>query len=112
MIQPLEDTTDDGVLEESELLLEVVRSLVRKPEQVRIETIYGQSTTVLTIIVDPSDRGHVIGKDHRTIDAITHLFSKSAAMEKRRVLVQMDGPDFAAPAPTREKRRSNRPPSL
>jgi len=85
------DNEDGIVLEESELLLELVRSIVSKPEKVTVEAAKAQRTTILTITVDPSDRGQVIGKDHRTISAIEHLFSKAAFLEQKKVIIQVEG---------------------
>lgn len=106
-------STDDGVLEESELLLELVRSIVRHPEKVKIDSAKGQTTTLLTIMVDPEDRGHVIGKEHKTLDAIIHLFVKAAYMDGgRQVLIQLDGhdPRRARSNPNRERDDRSGPP--
>lgn len=88
-------TDSEGlILEESELLLELVRSIVSKPEAVSVDVVKGKSTTLLTLTVDPEDRGHVIGREHRTFEAIKHLFSKAAFLENRKVVIQLDGQDL------------------
>lgn len=103
-------THDEGVLEEADLLLEVIRSLVRNPQKVSVDETRGTGTTILTITVDPSDRGHIIGREGRTIEAITHIFAKSASMEGRRTLVQLSGfaPGMRPRVPQVERRRSVR----
>jgi hypothetical protein len=78
------------VLEEDDLLLELVRSIVQHPEKVHIEVTRGRSVTLLTITVDPSDRGHVIGREGRTLHALSHLFSKAAYLDGRKTIIQMD----------------------
>jgi len=98
------NTDSDGIiLEESELLLELVRSIVRSPEKVSVHSAKGRGTTVLTVTVDPSDRGQVIGREHRTLDAIMHLFEKAAGLDHRRVVIQLEGEDLR-----REERPRNR----
>lgn len=93
------DDVGEGVLEESELLLELIRSIVRRPEKVSVKCDDGQGpatlrpATILTIHVDPEDRGHVIGKNHQTWGAIIHLFTKAAFMDGRKILIQLDGHD-------------------
>jgi predicted RNA-binding protein YlqC (UPF0109 family) len=77
-------------IDEKMLLLSMVQAVVRQPEKVAISTTRGRDVSVLTISVDPQDISHVIGKEHRTIQALTHLIAKSAAMVGRRVLVNLD----------------------
>jgi predicted RNA-binding protein YlqC (UPF0109 family) len=89
-LPPVENTVDD-VLEESELLLELIRSIVTNPAAVSVDAARGQKNTLLTITVDPKDRGHVLGKDHKTFDALQHLFSKAAYMCGRQLTIALDG---------------------
>ncbi len=84
---------DDLVLEEGDLLLELVRSIVRNPAKVEVQTEQGKDTTLLIVTVDPSDRGHVIGRERRTLAAIEHLFTKAAYIDGRRVVIQLSGQD-------------------
>jgi len=91
-----DDLVDDpeSVLDESDLLLEIVRSIVRNPQKVEVVAERGPTTTVLTITVDPSDRGHVIGRERKTMEALIHLFAKSATLEDRRVIIRLAGVDL------------------
>lgn len=117
----LDDIDDEGgVLEDHVLLLEVVRSIVRRPELVKIDVARGQKTTFLTISVDQADRGQVIGKDHKTLDALKHLFAKGACLEGtgRSVIVTLEGHEQRKPRLDEERRRDldpvreyRRPPS-
>lgn len=84
---------DDLILDEGSLLIELVRSIVRNPQKVEVGTSRKSKTTTLTLSVDPSDRGQVIGKDRKTLSAIEHLFSKAAYLDGRRVVILLDGPD-------------------
>jgi len=98
-----DDHVDDpeGVLDEGDLLLEIVRSIVRNPQKVEIKTERGPGTTVLTINVDPADRGHVIGRERRTMEALIHLFAKSATIEGRRTIIHLGGADLRPRPPQR-----------
>lgn len=89
-LQTVEDVDQEAPLNEEDLLLEMVRSVVRRPEKVAIAATHGRDTTVLTITVDQDDIRHVFGREHRTIQALTHLIAKSAAMRNRRTIVNLD----------------------
>jgi predicted RNA-binding protein YlqC (UPF0109 family) len=90
------------LMDESELLLELVRHVVSHPEEVSIDAVEGTITTVFTITVAQDDRGRVIGKDRRTLEAIEHLFAKSASMDGRKATIKLGGKD--------QRRRSRPPP--
>jgi hypothetical protein len=81
-------------LNDRDLLEEVVRALVSKPEKVRVveREISGQGTSFLTVMVDPLDVGKVIGKQGRTADAIRTIFMSIASLDKRRVFIEVDEP--------------------
>jgi len=91
---------DDFMLREDELLLEMVRAMVKHPNAVKIESTRGSETTLLTITVHPDDRGQVIGRERRTLDAMTHILSKAVYRDGRRVLLQLGGKD-----PVRKSRK-------
>jgi predicted RNA-binding protein YlqC (UPF0109 family) len=103
MTEPLD------LLDESELLLELVRHIVLYPEQVEVSvrtepaTELDPPTLVFTILVADADRGRVIGKDRRTLDAIEHLFAKSASMDNQKAVVRLGGRDL------RNRNRPRRP---
>jgi len=50
----------------AELISEIARSLVDKPEAVSVKVTPQEGGTALHLIVDPSDVGKVIGKQGRT----------------------------------------------
>lgn len=65
----------------------VSRSLVDMPEQVEVNEIVGEQTTVIELKVDKSDLGKVIGKQGRTARALrTILNAASTKLKKRSVL--------------------------
>ena len=78
---------------ETELLMQVVRSLADFPDDVKIVTrpmVEGQGA-VLTIHCAEEDRGRVIGRRGKTIDAIRFLFATIASVHERKVSVRVDG---------------------
>jgi predicted RNA-binding protein YlqC (UPF0109 family) len=57
----------------AELLEEVVRGLVDRPEQVEVEEEDLGDTMVLHVRVDPDEVGRVIGRQGRTVKALRTL---------------------------------------
>lgn len=88
-----QDTQDpEAVLDEQDLLLEMVRAIVRHSDRVKIEAVRGEKTSLLSIYVDPEDRGQVIGKGHQTLEALQHIMMKTAFLDgERKVVVQLEG---------------------
>jgi len=80
---------DHDPLEDSELLLELVRALTRNPEAVKILATEADGNLQLKIEVDPADRGYIIGKQGSTISAIRTLFAKIGSLDQRRVIVDL-----------------------
>ncbi len=73
---------------ELKTLIEFVsKSLVDMPDQVEVNEIEGEQTTVIELKVDKSDLGKVIGKQGRTARALrTILNAASTKLRKRSVL--------------------------
>ena len=65
----------------------VAKSLVDMPEEVNVNEVEGEQTTVIELKVDKSDLGKVIGKQGRTARALrTILNAASTKLKKRSVL--------------------------
>ena len=65
----------------------VAKALVDMPDQVHVNEIAGEQTTVIELKVDKSDLGKVIGKQGRTARALrTILNAASTKLRKRSVL--------------------------
>ncbi|HXH29603.1 MAG TPA: KH domain-containing protein [Bacteriovoracaceae bacterium] len=75
-------------MSELKTLIEYVsKALVDMPDQVEVNEIEGEQTTVLELKVDKSDLGKVIGKQGRTARALrTILNAASTKLRKRSVL--------------------------
>ncbi len=70
-----------------ELIEYVGKALVDMPEEVQVNEIEGEQTTVIELKVDKSDLGKVIGKQGRTARALrTILNAASTKLKKRSVL--------------------------
>lgn len=70
-----------------ELIEYVAKSLVDMPEEVSVNEVEGEQTTVIELKVDKSDLGKVIGKQGRTARALrTVLNASSTKLKKRSVL--------------------------
>lgn len=73
-----------------ELLEYIVKSLVSKPEEVKITEDRSGSEISLNLTVDPSDMGIVIGKSGQTIRSIRKLLITRAMAEGENVRVNLN----------------------
>lgn len=70
-----------------DLIQYVSKALVDLPDNVEVNEIEGEQTTVIELKVDKSDLGKVIGKQGRTARALrTILNAASTKLKKRSVL--------------------------
>lgn len=75
----------DAVLRD--LIDVMARALVDKPDEVEVEEVEGEQTTVVELKVAKEDLGKVIGKQGRTARAMrTILGAASTKIKKRAVL--------------------------
>ena len=72
------------------LTLFVVKQLVDKPEAVSVAESQDGDVAVLTLVVDESDKGKVIGKQGKVIKAIRAVVGAAASKAGRRVAVEID----------------------
>ena len=71
-----------------ELLEDIVKSIVDKPDEVKVTLIEGDSTEIYELVVGEGDLGKVIGKKGRNVSAIRTLLSAATAKKggKRSIL--------------------------
>ena len=70
-----------------DLITVIVQAIVDQPEQVKVNEVAGEHTSVLELSVAKSDMGLIIGKQGRNAQAIrTILNAASAKIRKRYVL--------------------------
>ena len=72
-----------------ELIKLIASSLVDKPDQVEIQEVSGDSTTVYELRVAQEDLGKIICKQGKTAKAIRVLLGAAAAKEKRRAVLEI-----------------------
>lgn len=73
-----------------ELVLYIVKNLVSKPDEVKLETKDEEGMTSLSLSVAPDDMGIVIGKAGQTIRAIRKLLVSRAIAENRNLRVNLN----------------------
>lgn len=74
---------------EKELVLYMVKNLVDEPDEVNINVIEGEKTTILELHVAESDIGKVIGKQGRIAKALRTILSASATKDGKRVTLEI-----------------------
>lgn len=74
---------------EKELVEFVVRNLVDKPDEVSVNVIEGEKSTILELKVAEDDIGKVIGKQGRIAKAIRTILSASATKDGKRAVLEI-----------------------
>jgi hypothetical protein len=72
-----------------QLIEDIAKALVDIPEEVVINEIAGEQTTVLELKVAPSDLGKVIGKQGRTARSIRTILGAAGMKLNRRYTLEI-----------------------
>ena len=72
-----------------ELLEEIAKALVDVPEEVAVNEVSGEQTTVFELRVAPSDLGKVIGKQGRTARSLRTLLGAAGTKLNRRFTLEI-----------------------
>ena len=72
-----------------ELIEEVAKALVDYPDQVSVNEVGGEATTVLELRVAQQDLGKVIGKQGRTARAIRTILSAAGMKLRKRFVLEI-----------------------
>jgi predicted RNA-binding protein YlqC (UPF0109 family) len=72
-----------------ELVELIVKSLVDKPDKVRVTQLEGAQSLILELKVDPEDMGKVIGKQGRNAQAIRVILGAAGMKLKKRVNLEI-----------------------
>ncbi len=72
-----------------ELLEFMIKRLVDEPEQVAVNEISGEQTTVFELRVGKEDLGKVIGKQGRTARALRTVLSAAGVKDNKRVMLEI-----------------------
>lgn len=78
------DPRGNSVHEMQELIKEIAKALVDKPEEVEVEAFPDGDITVLRLIVAPDDVGKVIGKQGRTARSLRTILGAASMKQKNR----------------------------
>jgi uncharacterized protein len=71
------------------LILMIVKSLVDKPDEVDLQEVIGEKTTVLELRVAKEDLGKVIGKQGKTARAMRTILNATATKLKKRAVLEI-----------------------
>jgi predicted RNA-binding protein YlqC (UPF0109 family) len=72
-----------------DLIYYIAKALVDNPEQVSVEEVEGNQTSVLELKVAKEDLGKVIGKQGRTARAMRTILSAASAKIKKRTVLEI-----------------------
>ena len=72
-----------------QVLYDIVTSIVNNPDKVVIDEKVNGDTTVLSLMVDESDLGKVIGKQGKIAKAVRTVVRAVANKENKRVIVDI-----------------------
>lgn len=72
-----------------ELIEYMARALVDKPEEVAVNEVEGEKTTVFELRVSASDLGKVIGKQGRTARAMRTILNASGTKLGKRCVLEI-----------------------
>lgn len=84
--------SDSGQADSSalkDLIFLIAQMLVDNPEQVKVNEIRGDQTSVLELRVAKSDLGKVIGKDGRTARAMRTILTAASTKIRKRALLEI-----------------------
>lgn len=72
-----------------ELVEQITKVLVDKPEAVQINEIEGEQTSVIELKVAKEDLGKIIGKEGRTAKAIRTILGAAGSKLRKRVVLEI-----------------------
>jgi predicted RNA-binding protein YlqC (UPF0109 family) len=72
-----------------DLLEEIAKALVDNPEDVQVQEVEGEQTTVLELRVKNEDLGKVIGRQGRTARAIRTLLAAAGMKVQKRFVLEI-----------------------
>lgn len=72
-----------------QMLLDLVRAIVDRPDEVSVEERISGNTVVLELTVAKRDMGRVIGKEGRIAKSIRTVMRAAAVKENKRIVVDI-----------------------
>lgn len=76
-------------MDAKELVVYIAKSIVDKPELVRVNGVEGENSVVIELKVAKDDMGKVIGKEGKTISAIRTILSATRAQKRKRHILEL-----------------------
>ena len=74
---------------EKDLVEYIAKSLVDNPDEVTVNVIEGEQSTILELKVAPNDVGKVIGKQGRIANAVRVILNASAAKGNKHIQLEI-----------------------
>ena len=72
-----------------ELIEQIAKTIVEKPEEVQVRAIEGEHAVIIELRVDRDDIGKVIGKQGRTITAMRTILNAARAQKEKRQILEV-----------------------
>jgi predicted RNA-binding protein YlqC (UPF0109 family) len=72
-----------------ELIEQIAKAIVEKPEEVQVRGIEGENAIVIELRVAKEDIGKVIGKKGRTISAMRTILNATRAQKRKRQVLEV-----------------------
>jgi uncharacterized protein len=89
---------------------DTIKAIVNNPDKVKTERTVDERGVLITLDVDPSDMGYVIGRSGQTARAVRTLLKIVGAKNNARVNLKINEPEGGrGPNPRREDRASDEP---
>jgi hypothetical protein len=72
-----------------ELIEQIAKAIVEKPEDVQVRSIEGENAIVIELRVAKDDIGKVIGKKGKTISAMRTILNATRAQKRKRQVLEV-----------------------
>ena len=72
-----------------ELIEYIAKSLVDKPDAVKVTEVEGERTSVIELSVAKEDMGMIIGKQERTAIAVRTILNAASRKQKKRTILEI-----------------------
>ena len=72
-----------------ELIEYLIKHLVNKPDQIIINEVSGEKTSILQLWVADGDMGQVIGRKGKIVESLRHILTAAAARQGKRYILEI-----------------------
>lgn len=90
-------------MEDKQFVESIIKAIVANPNDVRVDRVVDERGVLLTVNVNPSDIGYVIGKKGQTVNAVRTLAKIVGAKNNARVNLKIVEPEGSARSRSREE---------